>query len=231
MFTSSKRVNGKWAFKLKDTFEATLVKNLGSPITLAGPQEISITSTPWTTDKFFVPVTSAFTSMASYYVRPKSVYTQVCINLGATPSDAQRGYAPCPYKTGTYEQRLMNMEGRIRSWIEERSPHSRQHYFCAGKRASWKPNSRPLLFLNPVLGKANKDAAWAPYTYARGGGWAYDPEQAKKEIKPSEDILNAAAALYKKKGMRGQGRKVFKANVSMMTVNYVATGSVFVPSA
>ena len=213
--------------------QSALTNAVGAAVSPLNKQEAVITksSVPWNTDHFFIPVTSAFTSMGSYYVRPKSLYNQVCLNLGARPADAERGYAPCPYKTGTYEQRLMNMEGRIRSWIEERSPHSRQHYFCAGKRANWKPDSRPLLFLNPVLGKANNDVAWAPYTYARGGGWAYDPEQAKKELQPSDEILNAAAALYKKTGMRGKGRTVFKANLKIMSVSYVVTGSAFVSPA
>ncbi len=131
-------------------------------------------------------------------VRFKQIYSAICLALGATPEEAEKGFAPCPY-TG----QLKNHEGLIRSWIEERSPHSRQYYFKAGKRTKWREGQRPLLFINPFLGEANNRVNWMPYHHVRGAGWSFDPTAALNWPRPSEEVLNNASAAYRKQGMRG----------------------------
>jgi len=182
------------------------------------------TTTPWQTDRFFVPITTAAASMPPNW-QFKNLYRDVCINLGATPEEAAKGVAPCPYNTGVRK----DMRGLIRSWVEERSPHSRQYYFRAGSRSTFdtKPNLRPMLFVNPVLGEVNNSVQWAPYKAVRGGGWTYDPEAAEEAEKPSQEVLNSAAALYLKKGMQGQNRTVSKTDVAVNHYSYTVTGSVF----
>jgi hypothetical protein len=129
----------------------------------------------------------------------KDIYMNACLNLGSSMSDALHGRAPCPKKCNT----ILDIKGRIRSWIEEHSPHSRQHYFRAGKRTSWKDGERPLLFVNEGLKRSNDAANWEPYRAVRGTKWEYNPTQAALSTMPSEEVLAAASLLYKKKGMRG----------------------------
>jgi hypothetical protein len=212
-----------FAASIKDA----LAQNVPHSKMVPGKQVFRIvsTSTPWQTDRFFVPITTAAASMPPNWPF-KKLYKAVCLNLGATPEEAAKGIAPCPYNTGVRK----DMRGLIRSWVEERSPHSRQRYFRAGSRSGFdaKPNLRPLLFVNPVLGEVNNSVHWAPYTPVRGGGWTYNPEAAEAAEKPSEEDLNAAAALYLKKGMQGQNRTVSKADVKITNALYTVTGSVFV---
>jgi hypothetical protein len=111
--------------------------------------------------------------------------------------------APCPY---THE--LKDIKGVVRSWIEERSPHSRQHYFRNGKRIHWNDaNPRELLFVNPVLGEKNNAVAWRPYNTVRGGGWSFNPAAANAYVKPSEETLVVASGLYRRIGVRGAGNQ------------------------
>ena len=211
-----------FATSIKDA----LAQNVPRSTLVPGKQMFRVvrTTTPWQTDRFFVPITTAAASMPPNW-QFKNLYAAVCTNLGATPEEAVKGIAPCPYNTGLRK----DMRGLIRSWVEERSPHSRQRYFRAGGRSAFdaKPNLRPLLFVNPVLGEVNNSVAWAPYKTVRGGGWTYDPEAAAAAEKPSEEVLNAAAALYLKKGMQGQNRTVSKADVKITNAVYTVTGSVF----
>lgn len=220
-------VNGKVTLKFKTSVKKELQRAFGPPVTPASKQEMTVTAAPaaWDVDKFFVPITTAAALLPQHF-RIKDLEKATCLQLHATPEDAAMGYAPCPY-TGIRK----HMGGLIRSWVEERSPHSRQHYFRAGRRTNWKPNQRPLLFLNHVLGNSNKAVAWAPYMHVRGGGWVYDPDQAAKEVMPTEAILNTAAALYKKQGMRGATRTLSKVTQKMTKVTYVVTGSAYVSSA
>jgi len=155
------------------------------------------------TDKFYNAIVSVVKSMKGSWSF-KELYEPICRALGATDSDAKQGCAPCPYKGLTKD-----MKGLIRSWIEERCPDSRQYYFRAGRLTSWR-GSQPLLFVNPGLGMNNRKVAWAPYNHVRGMGWAFNPDAAKAVEQPSQEILNAAAALYKKRGMQGKNRTISK---------------------
>jgi hypothetical protein len=173
-------------------------------------------------DRFFVPIIKAFEKLQKEQasLRFKEVYKQICLNLGAPPERAALGFAPCPYK-GTEK----NMMGLIRSWVEERSPHSRQHYFRGGNITAWRPYERPLLFVNPVLGQNNSANAWRPHTHARGRGWQFNPDAAEASTMPTIDVLNAAALLYVKKGMQGRGRVKHARDVQVKSISYKVKGS------
>ena len=155
-------------------------------------------------DRYYCPIIDAVHQLGGDF-KFKELYGQVCQNLGATTLQAAKGLAPDPYSPGT----VRDIRGLIRSWVEERSPHSMQHYFCNGKRKTWAAGERPLLFINPGLENANSKEAWKPYKYARGTKWSLNETAASSYVKPTEEVLNAAAALYKKQGRRGatnQGR-------------------------
>ena len=155
-------------------------------------------------DRYYWAITDAVYQLGGEF-KFKKLYGQVCSNLGATALQAAKGFAPDPYKAGT----VRDIRGLIRSWVEERSPHSMQHYFCNGKRKAWKAGERPLLFINPGLENANSKGGWKPYKYARGTKWSLNKAAAAAYVKPSEELLNSAAALYKRQGRRGaanQGR-------------------------
>ena len=154
-------------------------------------------------DKFHHAIVGAVKSLSGSWSF-KEIYEPVCKALGATDSQAKEGCAPCPYKG-----LIKNMKGLIRSWIEERCPHSRQYYFRAGRLTSWR-GSQPLLFVNPGLGASNTEVAWTPYKRVRGNGWAFNPDAANLVQQPSQETLNAAAALYKKRGMQGKNRTISK---------------------
>ena len=122
----------------------------------------------------------------------------VSMILGADSEEAAlKGKTYHPY-TG---KPIDSVQGWIATWVEERSPDSRQRYFCAGKRCT--QTNKPLLFVNDGLFAANTANAWQPYKYVRGSRWFYDPAKARDRIQPTEEVLEAAAALYKKQGMRG----------------------------
>ena len=174
-------------------------------------------------DRFFLPIIKAFQKLQKLHDRLqfRQIYMQVCLNLGAAPDRAALGFAPCPYKGGE-----KNMKGLIRSWVEERSPHSRQHYFRGGRRANWRAHERPLLFVNPVLGENNAANAWQPHTRVRGAGWQFNPEAAQVVTLPSNEMLNAAALLYgNKQGMQGRGRVTHACDVQVKSINYTVKGS------
>lgn len=141
------------------------------------------------------------------------IYPDICRRLGATKEDAVQGIAPCPYS-----QERKDHRGLIRSWVEERSPHSRQRYFRGGKRVIWKQGERPLLFINPKLGEMNEKNEWMPYTHARGLGWSFNPTEALNWSEPASDILETAANAYRKKGMRGSVRTKATSNIVAIAV-------------
>lgn len=152
-------------------------------------------------DRYHDAIVAAFESHFATTDKPakfKDIYYLVCLNLGATAEEASKGIAICPY-----EDVKKDIRGLVRSWVEERSPHSRQHYFRGGKRVSWTTEQRPLLFVNWGLAKANTQNEWMPYNRVRGDGWILDPKAAEKWVKPDETILEAAAKAYKKVGMQG----------------------------
>ncbi len=140
----------------------------------------------------------------------KDIRFDVCMALGCdNEDDARRGFAYHPYK-GT----RINVSGYIATWIEERSPHSRQRYFKGGRRVSkWDENTHPLMFVNEGLARANDKTNWAPFVetkdgqwkrnYVLGSGWRFDPVSARAAKTPSEEVLAAAETMYHKKGMQG----------------------------
>ena len=155
-------------------------------------------------DKYHNAIVSAFKKHADTTDKPaqfKDIYYTVCKNLEASDADASKGIAPCPY-TGQKK----DIKGLIRSWVEERSPHSRQYYWRGGKRVIWTEEQRPLLFVNWGLAKANAEKKWMPYNHVRGNGWILDPMAAKKWVQPSDEILRLATAAYRKTGMQGSPR-------------------------
>jgi len=96
-----------------------------------------------------------------------------------------------------------HIAGCIRSWVEERSPHSRQHYFRGGRRIRWKIGERPLMFVNDILGERNTENGWRPYVHVRGDGWRYSPKEAQRYIAPTSDVLDRAGEEYLRTGMQG----------------------------
>lgn len=153
-----------------------------------------------TQDRYHDAIVAAFES-SDKPVKFRDIYHLVCLNLGATPEEASKGIATCPY-----EDTKKDIRGLVRSWVEERSPHSRQHYFRGGKRVRWSTDQRPLLFVNWGLAKANTQNLWMPYNHVRGDGWILDPNAAEAWVKPDETILEAAAKAYNKVGMQGCSR-------------------------
>jgi len=159
-------------------------------------------------DAYFKPIVNAILAIqretGNQMWRFRDIYSRVCLNLGATEAQAATGVAPCPY-TGY----VKNMKGLIRSWVEERSPDSRQYYFKQNRRKYWRPDERLLLFVNPGLRQSNTNVHWMPYNHTRGKGWILNPSAANAVIKPSENILNNAVAAYRPRyGMRGAGNQV-----------------------
>lgn len=150
------------------------------------------------TDRYEKAILDAAAELKTFHF--KNLYASVCLRLGATDEQASKGLCPNPYKP----EQIKDIRGFVRSWVEERSPHSRQHYFRAGKRTAWLPGERPLLFVNARLFQENTQHAWAPYTHVRGDVWSYDPEAAQASPRPDEAILHAAETLYRKRGMQGR---------------------------
>jgi hypothetical protein len=139
----------------------------------------------------------------------KDLVFPVSMILGAdSEEDALKGKTYHPYSG----KPITHVEGWIATWIEERSPDSRQRYFCAGSRIR---SNKPLLFVNDGLYRANTTCAWQPYNYVRGGRWLYNPAAALNRVQPTEEVLEVAAAMYRKKGMRGAK------NRTAVTVDYV----------
>ena len=135
-------------------------------------------------------------------LRQRDVYYTVCKKLGASEEDALNHRAPCPY-TGELMLKA-NLTGRIRSLIEEHSPHSRQFYFRGGKRTTWTEQPYRCLFVNWGLEAKNTQNQWMPYTRARGDVWILDPKAAAQYTRPSEDVLYNAELAYRRTGMRGR---------------------------
>lgn len=156
-------------------------------------------------DRYFIPITQAFKTLHALgraKIQFKDIYPLVCKNLGATDGQANLGQAPCPYK-GI----VRDIKGLIRSWVEERSPCSRQYYWRNGKRVHWSFDQRPLLFVNEGLGQKNNEKNWMPYSHVRGNGWIFDPEAAEAWHQPSELVLYAATQAIQKQGCRGAGNQ------------------------
>jgi len=167
-------------------------------------------------DRYFNAITEAAYQLSEFSF--KELYGQVCLNLGATAEQAARGHAPDPY--GRCAGTTKDIRGLIRSWVEERSPHSMQHYFCNGKRKRWAPGERPLLFINPGLAAANSKVEWKPYNHVRGTKWSLNKEAATAYIQPSESILNTAESLYKKQGRRGTANQT-RMQKDMIVATYI----------
>jgi hypothetical protein len=165
-------------------------------------------------DRYHAAIVDAAATLKQFNF--KDLYPLVCKNLGATEEQINKGIAPCPY-TGELKD-CAKLKGLIRSWVEERSPHSRQYYFRGGKRAVWTAkNPRPLLFVNEKLGAVNAANEWMPYTTARGDFWEFNPDRANSVIQPTDEMLDIAAAAYKKKGMRGKCYTNCTADVTVVT--------------
>lgn len=147
-------------------------------------------------DRYHDAIVESFNMFPGRSVQFSEIYYHICIRLGASHEDALKGITICPY-TCTKK----DIRGLIRSWVEERSPHSRQYYWRGGVR--WN-NKNPLLFVNDGLAEKNEACNWMPYNHVRGNGWRYDPAAARAYIQPSEDILSAATAAYRKTGMQGK---------------------------
>jgi hypothetical protein len=169
---------------------------------------------PSNQDRYHAAIVRAAAALKQFHF--KDLYPLVCKNLGATEEQARNGVAPCPYSGELKDS--TKLKGLIRSWVEERSPHSRQHYFLGGRRKIWTAkNPRPLLFVNEKLGAVNAANEWMPYTTARGEIWVFSPDLANSAVKPTEAVLNAAAAAYKKHGMRGATRTVSAADITVVS--------------
>ncbi len=156
-------------------------------------------------DRYFIPITQAFQSLHTLghaKIQFKDLYPLVCRNLGAKDAQAKLGQAPCPYKGN-----VRDIKGLVRSWVEERSPCSRQYYWRNGKRVFWSFDQRPLLFVNEGLAKKNDEKNWMPYSYVRGDGWMFNPEAAEAWSQPSEVVLQVATQAIQKQGCRGAGNQ------------------------
>ena len=103
----------------------------------------------------------------------------------------------CPAKNKPINKAAM--AGRIRSWIEERSGSSRQHYFRGGtlRVEGWRPN----LFYNPLLSDANSSHDFMPYKHVRGSSWYL--KSTPGELIPSRKLLLLAEREIECKGMQG----------------------------
>ena len=103
----------------------------------------------------------------------------------------------CPAKKKPISR--TSMGGRVRSWIEERSASSRQHYFRGGRLQSdgWRPN----LFFNPKLTANNFVRQFKPYSKVKGGKWYMTPTPI--DLVPERTMLEEAERDYRCKGMQG----------------------------
>jgi hypothetical protein len=98
---------------------------------------------------------------------------------------------------------LSTFTGKIRTFVEERSSDSRQHYFKSGtlQPRGWMPN----LFSNPELCAKNNLCKWKPYCHVGGRGiWSLGAGSGR----PNRMVLLIAESLYKKKGLRNQPKKI-----------------------
>ena len=100
----------------------------------------------------------------------------------------------CPI-TGIQISRL-NFESRIKACLTEHSSDSRQHYFRNGllQPLGWRRN----FFRNSRLRSENDACNWKPYNQVRGDTWRLGPGAER----PSQEVLENAAKLYKVKGCR-----------------------------
>jgi hypothetical protein len=156
-----------------------------------------------TKDWLYDPLLKAVASIGGYWLKWSTLYDAIKEVLDTSETQRMRGVVGLPDGREITET---NFRGMVRSWVEERSPYSRQHYFRAGKRTKWTEYQRPKLFVNVGLGRANEMCDWKPYRAARGDGWILYPKMASEYSGPSEEQLVKAERLYLKKGMRGSNR-------------------------
>ena len=124
----------------------------------------------------------------------KDILYHVALALGAD-DDASALDGKCYHPYAGTRWTKNHLCGQVASWIEERSPHSRQRYWRGNKRITWTELQRPLLFTNPGLGEANDAVEWRPYEHVRGKGWYLHPDDAARwysEKRPSDKTLDLA---------------------------------------
>ena len=104
----------------------------------------------------------------------------------------------CPAKKKPISK--TSMAGRVRSWIEERSASSRQHYFRGGVLQSdgWRPN----LFFNPKLSANNLAGKFKPYKHVIGAKWYVTA--CPIDLIPERTMLEEAERDYRRVGMQGK---------------------------
>jgi hypothetical protein len=174
-------------------------------------------------DRFLKAILETFVELdpEQQGLRPKDTYYSVCKKLGASEEDALNNQVVCPY-TGVLLSKA-NLQGRIRSLIEEHSPHSRQFYFRAGKRTTWTDEPNRCLFVNWDLEAKNTQINWMPYETVRGGRWVLDPKAAAKYTRPSEEVIQSAVSMYKRVGMRGTNHTKLVKNSTFVQHNLSCT--------
>jgi hypothetical protein len=143
------------------------------------------------------------TGASRFYQR--ELYPTIALYLGASDEDVKRKKYVCYHPVSG--KKISDM-GYVRTWIQERSPCSRQRYWRANIRSERKFD---LLFINPVLGQHNIARNWMPGSQVRGDYWYFDPEEARRWYvmnKPSNAVLTHADASIdpaKRGRMQGTG--------------------------
>lgn len=149
------------------------------------------------------------TGALRFYLR--ELYPTIALYLGAKEEDVLRKNYVCYHPDNGKQIKDM---GYVRTWIQERSPCSRQRYWRNNKCSE---RTYPLLFINPVLGRKNVEQNWMPGSQVRGDYWYFDPDEANRwyvTYKPTPAVLAAADAHINpaKRGcMRGSGHSVASA--------------------
>lgn len=161
-------------------------------------------------DELYEPILKAILAIGGYWSKWRPLYEQIKTQLGTTEEQRARRVVPHPNGTEISET---NFRGLVRSWVEERSPYSRQYYFRNGLRTTWSEYERPKLFVNIGLGKANIRNHWMPYTYARGDAWILYPKMAALFEGPTQKQLTLAAAKYKRTGTRARRTRPIRTKI------------------